>query len=156
VDSEIFLGNALSAVDGKSRLSIPAFIRNALIPAEPRHVYIGLHSRAPCLTVYGDSYAAYQVEELRRIRIKSEDDPAALDRADDRERGLFGGGRLVCDSGGRVVLSGPLRKFGRIDDKAMFIGHGDYAEVWNPKVALEVGGEKLKLYASYYLDGGDA
>lgn len=153
METEIFQGNALSAVDGKSRLSIPAFVRNALAPAEPRHVYIGMHGRSPCLTVYGDSYAAYQVEQLRRLRIKAEDSEADLDRYDDQERGIFGGGdRLVCDSGGRVGLPGLLRTFARLEDKAMFIGRGDYAEIWNPKVALEVGGERLKLFASYYLD----
>ena len=153
METEIFQGNALSAVDGKSRLSIPAFVRNALAPAEPRHVYIGMHGRSPCLTVYGDSYAAYQVEQLRRLRIKAEDSEADLDRYDDQERGIFGGGdRLVCDSGGRVGLPGLLRTFARLEDKAMFIGRGDYAEIWNPKVAIEVGGERLTLFASYYLD----
>ena len=61
-------------------------------------------------------------------------------------------GSSAGDSGGRVGLPGLLRTFARLEDKAMFIGRGDYAEIWNPKVALEVGGERLTLFASYYLD----
>ena len=76
MDSEIFQGNALSAVDGKSRLSIPAFIRNALIPAEPRGIYLGVHGRAPCLTVYGETYSAFLVAEQERLRLKGEESRA--------------------------------------------------------------------------------
>jgi len=90
VDSEIFQGNALSAVDGKSRLSIPAFIRNALIPAEPRGIYLGVHGRAPCLTVYGESYLAFLVAEQERLRLKGEDSGADPDMFEDLDRGLWG------------------------------------------------------------------
>ena len=152
MDSEIFQGNALSAVDGKSRLSIPAFIRNSLIPAEPRGIYVGAHSRVPCLTVYGETYSAYLVAEQERVRLKGEDKGADLDLFEDMERGLWGMGEKVnCDAGGRIVLGGLLREEGRIEDMALFIGRGRYAEIWNPKVALEIGGDRLQKIASYYL-----
>ena len=152
MESEIFQGNALSAVDGKARLSIPAFIRNALIPAEPRGIWLGMHGRAPCLTVYGESYSAYLVAEQERVRLKGEDNGADLDLFEDEERGLWGMGEKVnCDAGGRIVLNGLLREVGRIEDMALFVGRGRYAELWNPRVALEAGGDKLKLIASYYL-----
>jgi MraZ protein len=147
VDSEIFQGNALSAVDGKSRLSIPAFIRNALIPAEPRHIRLTVHGRSPCLMVHGDHYSAYMLAELDKR--ESGTDPDAFD---DAERGLWGmSEKLNCDAGGRIVLSGLLREEGRIEDMALFVGRGRYAELWNPKVAAEVGGDRLKTIASYYL-----
>ena len=147
MDSEIFQGNALSAVDGKSRLSIPAFIRNALIPAEPRHIHLTVHGRAPCLMVHGDNYSAHMLAELDKR--ESGADPDAFD---DAERGLWGmSERLNCDSGGRIVLSGLLREEGRIEDMALFVGRGRYAELWNPRVAVEVGGDRLKTIASYYL-----
>jgi MraZ protein len=152
VESEIFQGNALSAVDGKSRLSIPAFIRNVLAPAEPRHVHLTAHGRAPCLMVHGDSYSAYLVAEQERLRLKGEDNGADLDAFDDLERGLWGISEKVnCDAGGRIVLGGLLRDCGRIEDMALFVGRGRYAELWNPRVAAEVGGDKLKLIASFYL-----
>jgi MraZ protein len=147
VVSEIFQGNALSAVDGKSRLSIPAFIRNALIPAEPRHIHLTVHGRAPCLMVHGDSYSAHLLAEL-----DGRESGADPDSFDDQERGLWGmSERLNCDAGGRIVLSGLLREEGRIEDMALFVGRGRYAELWNPAVALEVGGDRLRTIASYYL-----
>jgi MraZ protein len=147
VNSEIFKGNALSAVDGKFRLSIPAFIRNALIPAEPRFVDITVHGRSPCLMVHGDTHSAYMIEQLDKAA-----ESADPDTFDDAERGLWGmSERLNCDSGGRIVLPGLLREEGRIEDMALFLGRGRYAELWNPHVALEVGGEQLKKLASYYL-----
>ena len=152
MDSEIFQGNALSAVDGKSRLSIPAFIRNALVPAEPRGIYLGVQGRAPCLTVYGESYLAFLVAEQERLRLKGEDSGADPDIFEDLDRGLWGTGeKVTCDSGGRIVLGGLLREEGRIEDMALFVGRGRYAEIWNPKVAVEVGGERLQKIASYYL-----
>jgi MraZ protein len=144
MDSEIFQGNALSAVDGKSRLSIPAFIRNALIPAEPRHVFLTVHGHSPCLMVHGDLHSAFMLAELDK-----RDDS---DACDDEERGLWGmTEKVTCDAGGRIVLSGLLREEGRIEDMALFVGRGRYAELWNPHVALEVGGERLQKIASYYL-----
>ena len=154
VDSEIFQGNALSAVDGKSRLSIPAFIRNALIPAEPRHIHLTVHGRAPCLMVHGDLHSAYMLAKL-----DERDASGDLDAFDDEERGLWGmSERLNCDAGGRIVLSGLLRDEGRIEDMALFVGRGRYAELWNPKVALEIGGDRLRTIAAYYLKqrGGKA
>jgi MraZ protein len=147
VDSEIFQGNAMSAVDGKSRLSIPAFIRNALIPAEPRHIILTVHGRAPCLMVHGDVHSAHMLAKL-----DEREEAGDLDAFDDDERGLWGmSERLMCDAGGRIVLSGLLRDAGRIEDMALFVGRGRYAELWNPHVAIDVGGERLKTIASYYL-----
>jgi DNA-binding transcriptional regulator/RsmH inhibitor MraZ len=61
--------------------------------------------------------------------------------------------KLTCDAGGRIVLTGLLREESRIEDLGLglFIGRGRYAELWNPHVALEVGGERLQKIASFYL-----
>ena len=152
MEAEIFQGNALSAVDGKSRLSIPAFIRNALVPAEPRGIYLGTAGRAPCLTVYGETYLAFLIAEQERLRLKGEDSGADPDIFEDLDRGLWGTGeKVTCDAGGRIVLGGLLREEGQIEDMALFVGRGRYAEIWNPKVAIEHGGERLQKIASYYL-----
>jgi MraZ protein len=160
VESEIFQGNALNAVDAKSRLSVPAFIRSVIDRAsDSRAVYIGAHGRMPCLTVYGVSYAEYLVGELDRMRLRDEDHGGDPDALEDRERGLFGmTERVNYDSGGRIVLNPLLREEARIDDLALFVGRGRFVEMWNPSVAVELGGEKLKKIASFYLKqrGGKA
>lgn len=151
MESEIFQGNALSAVDGKNRLSIPAFVRNVLPPAETRYVHVGKHPRSPCLTVYGDSYSRFLMERIKEDEEGSED-PFAID---DRERGLWGmGEKFGFDAGGRIVLNGLLRDLGQIGDAGLFVGRGRYAELWNPQIAYDVGGENLRLLAAYYLKRG--
>lgn len=150
---EIFQGNALNAVDAKSRLSVPAFVRSVLDrSSDARAVYIGTHGRMPCLTVYGQSYAEYLVGELDRLRLQGEAAGADPDLSEDQERGLFGmSERVNYDSGGRIVLHPLLREEARIDDLALFVGRGRFVEMWNPKVAAELGGDKLRKIAAFYL-----
>lgn len=150
---EIFQGNALNIVDAKARLSVPAFIRSVLDrSSDSRTVFIGKHERALCLTLYGSAYSEYLIGETERRRRLDEEkggDPAALD---DQGRNVFGiTERVTYDSGGRIVVSPFLREEGRIEDLALFIGQGRFVEMWNPKVALESGGDTLKRIASYYL-----
>ena len=157
---EIFQGNALNAVDAKSRLSVPAFIRSVLDrSSDARAVYIGTHGRMPCLTFYGPAYAEYLVGELDRLRLREEEKGADPDLLEDQERGLWGMSEKVnYDAGGRIVLHQLLRDEARIEDLALFVGRGRFVEMWNPKVAIELGGDKLKKIASFYLKqrGGKA
>lgn len=150
---EIFQGNALNAVDAKSRLSVPAFVRAVLDrSSDARAVYIGTHGRMPCLTLYGQSYAEYLVGEFDRLRLLGEDKGVDPDLFEDQERGLFGMSEKVgYDSGGRIVLHPLLREEARIDDLALFVGRGRFVEMWNPRLAAEMGGDKLKKIAAFYL-----
>lgn len=153
MESEIFQGNALNAVDAKSRLSVPAFIRSVLDrTSDARAVYIGTHGRMPCLTLYGAHYADYLVGELDRLRLRGEDKGADPDLLEDQERGLWGmSERVNYDAGGRIVLNQMLREEARIEDLALFVGRGRFVEMWNPAVAAEFGGERLRKIASFYL-----
>lgn len=150
---EIFQGNALNAVDAKSRLSVPAFVRSVLDrSSDARAVHIGAHGRMPCLTVFGQSYAEYLIGELDRLRLREEAAGADPDAFEDHERGLFGmSERVNYDAGGRIVLPPLLREEARIEDLALFVGRGRFVEMWNPSVAIEMGGDKLKKIASFYL-----
>lgn len=150
---EIFHGNALNAVDAKSRLSVPAFIRTVLDrSSDARAVYIGTHGRMPCLTLFGQSYSEYLIGELDRVRLRGEEKGADIDLFEDQERGLWGMGEKVnYDAGGRIVLHQLLRDEARIEDLALFVSRGRFVEMWNPRVAVEAGGEKLKRIASFYL-----
>ena len=46
----------------------------------------------------------------------------------------------------------------RIEDLALFVGRGRFVEMWNPRVAAELGGDKLRTIAAFYLKqrGGKA
>ena len=54
--------------------------------------------------------------------------------------------------GGRIVLPPMLRSLGRIEDLALFVGQGRFVELWNPRIAIEAGGEMLKQIATFYLE----
>lgn len=153
VDLEIFQGNALNAVDGKGRLSVPAFLRTILERnSDARSLYIGVHETDPCLVAYGNSYAEHVLRELERRRLAEEEKGGSLGSHDDRSRGVFGMADWVqYDPSGRVVLHPMIRSEGQIEDQALFVGNGRVVEIWNPKVALEHGGPNLQRIANYYM-----
>ncbi|HYI64835.1 MAG TPA: hypothetical protein VEW71_08130 [Allosphingosinicella sp.] len=157
---EIFQGNVLNAVDAKARLSVPAFIRSVLDrSSDKRIVYIGAHESKPCLTLYGDAYSSFLIGELERRRLAGEARGGDPDEIEELEAGLFGmTERVLYDSGGRIVLPAMLRRLAGIEDSALFISRGRFVELWNPKLALELGGDNRKRIASHYLDerGGKA
>jgi len=149
VDAETFLGNALNAVDGKGRLSVPAFIRSQLDrSSDSRIVMIGVHETKPCLTVYGAAYAAFMLEDYERRLRKAEEAGEDLEEMEDRAAGIFGGTeRIAYDSSGRIVLPGKLRNHAGIADLALFVGKHRYVEMWNPQTVLELGGERMRRIA---------
>jgi MraZ protein len=154
VDTEIFQGNALNGVDAKARLSVPTFVRSVLDrTSDARTIFLGKHERAPCLTLYGTAYSEYLIGETERRRRADEDRGIAATDLDDQGRGLFGmTERIGYDSGGRIVLPPMLRSLGRIEDLALFVGQGRFVELWNPRIAIEAGGEVLRQIATFYLE----
>ncbi len=45
-----------------------------------------------------------------------------------------------------------MRRKGKIEDLALFVGVGGTFEIWNPYVALESGDEDLRDLAAYRLE----
>ena len=154
VDPEIFTGNALNAVDAKGRLSVPAFIRSTLErTSDARIVSIGVHESRPCLTVFGQSHLEHMLREFDRRQLATEERGEDSDELDDRSAGVFGMiERVPYDGSGRIILPKLLRNEGRIDDLALFVSRARFVELWNPRVALAEGGERLKRIAAYYLE----
>ena len=56
------------------------------------------------------------------------------------------------DPSGRIILPPMMRRKGRIEDLALFVGVGGTFEIWNPHVALEHGDEDLRELAAYKLE----
>jgi MraZ protein len=64
----------------------------------------------------------------------------------DRSRILFGTTEtLRYDETGRIVLSPILKELGGIDRQALFLGAGDYFEIWSPEVLLAEPGLDARL-----------
>lgn len=151
---DFFNGSALNAVDAKGRLSVPAFVRNVIDrQSDARAIVVGAHEVSPCLTAYGRSYARNLYEEMERRRLVEEGKGAAVEEHYARARRLFGmTDDVPYDSSGRIVLPPMMRRKGRIEDLALFVGVGGIVEIWNPKVALAEGDRDLKEIAAYRLE----
>jgi MraZ protein len=150
----LFNGSALSAVDAKGRLSVPAFIRGVIERrSDARAVVIGMHEVSPCLSAYDRGYARFLFAENERRRLSEEaaGGDAAAHHA--RARRTFGLTEEVpYDTSGRIILPPMMRRKGRIEDLALFVGVGGTFEIWNPHLALESGDEDLRDLAAYRLE----
>ena len=153
VDLEhLFNGSALNAVDAKGRLSVPAFIRSVIERrSDARAIIIAAHEVDPCLIAYDRNYARhlYLENERRRLSEEAAEPQAHFARA----RRTFGVTEEVpYDTSGRIILPPMMRRKGRIDDLALFIGTGGTFEIWNPQLALQSGDPELSELAAYRLE----
>lgn len=130
---EFFTGYALNAVDAKNRLSIPAEYR-VVIQARTgaKDLRIAPSRNAPCLIGYDRSHFA-RMKADHDARFASE-----ASRARDRDAAaIFATATPVSlDDAGRIVLPPVMRKLRRIGGHALFVGCGDFFEIWNPYAYL--------------------
>jgi MraZ protein len=151
---DFFQGSALNAVDAKGRLSVPAFVRSVIERrSDSRAIVVGAHEIAPCLTAYGRNYAKNLWADLERRRLAEEDRGGTLDDHYARARRAFGMTEDVpYDPSGRIVLPTMMRRKGKIEDLALFVGIGGIVEIWNPRIALVEGDRDLKEIAAWRLE----
>ena len=149
----LFNGSALTAVDSKGRLSVPAFIRGVIERrSDAKAVVLGAHEIDPCLTAYDRGYARNLHAEHERRRLNEETSGGSAAHYA-RARRTFGLTEDVpYDSSGRIILPPMMRRKGRIEELALFVGAGGTFEIWNPHLALESGDEDLRALAAYRLE----
>lgn len=150
----LFNGSALNAVDGKGRLSIPAFIRGVVERrSDAKAIIIGAHEVDPCLTAYDRGFARNLHIENERRRLLEEAQTGGDSSHYRRARRTFGLTEDVpYDPSGRIILPPMMRRKGQIEDLALFVGVGGTFEIWNPWLALEQGDEDLRELAAYRLE----
>jgi MraZ protein len=151
---DFFQGSALNAVDAKGRLSVPAFVRSVIERrSDSRAIVVGAHEVSPCLTAYGRNFARNLYNEMERRRLVEEERGGTLEDHYARARRLFGMTEDVpYDPSGRIVMPPMMRRKGKIEDLALFVGVGGIVEIWNPRIALEEGDRDLKEIAAYRLE----
>ena len=82
--------------------------------------------------------------EIERRRLAEEERGGTLDDHYARARRTFGMTEDVpYDPSGRIVLPPMMRRKGKIEDLALFVGIGGIVEIWNPRIALEEGDADL-------------
>jgi len=141
----LFSGSALTAVDAKGRLSVPAFIR-AVVERRggSKEILIGLQEGACCLKAFDQTYLVALNRENERRRLAEETGGGTLVTHHQRQRRDFGYAEPApYDTSGRIILPARLRRRGRIEGLALFVGIGPSFEIWNPKLAIESGDPDL-------------
>ena len=140
-------------MDAKGRLSVPAFVRTVIERrSDARAIVVGAHEVSPCLTAYGRNYARNLSRRLERRRL-AEEEQATRTTHYARARRMFGMTEDVpYDPSGRIVLPPMMRRKGKIEDLALFVGVGGTFEIWNPRIALVEGDRDLKEIAAWRLE----
>ncbi len=142
VSPAYFHGHALVSVDAKNRLSVPASFREVIeARSGARVVLVAPHEREACLIGYDRARAA-RLQELIERRFGDDFGP----ERDDFARIAFGASEPAhWDDTGRIVLSPTMKELGEIGRQCIFLGAGDYFELWNPERLLEAKGQDRRL-----------
>jgi MraZ protein len=149
---ELFSGSGLEAVDARGRVHLPRFVRETLARRSDSHsAMLGVHETDDCLTGFDPGYAQVVHAELERRRLRDEAAGIA-DAHHGRIRRAFGlTEERQIDDNGRIALPDLIRRRGRIEGLALFVGTGGAFEVWDPERARAEGGEELRALADYWL-----
>jgi MraZ protein len=143
-----FLSHALNAVDAKGRVSVPSSFRSTVDLRVRTYGIAGDEVRATELMIGmhadGDRLRSYDVVGTRQLMAEITEGFADLP-ARERREALNKARRseistllpVAYDGAGRMVLPPFLRSEAGIGDTALFLGLGDYFEIWNPLKARE-------------------
>lgn len=146
----LFNSSALCTVDAGGGVSLPPFVRATLERrSDSPAVVIGLHETDPCLRAYDRGYVRILHADHERCR-PAESSPEAYHA---RARRIFGfTEEASCGLDGRITLPPLMRRKGKIENLALFVGTGGTFEIWNPQVALEAGDVALRELAAWRLE----
>lgn len=136
-----FRGTFDQKIDQKGRLSVPSAFRKVAELADPEYVAPPAKGQpgvpATITLVMADPaqryLEGYTIEGMRmvdaQIDERSESDPL---RAYLEEIYYGSATQLQIDGDGRIILPLALRQKLRLDSDTLFVGKGNYFELWNP------------------------
>ena len=106
----------------------------------------------PCLTAYDPGFRRVLLADSERLRLRGEEAGGGEDAHHQRLRRMFGlSEETAIDAGGRVRLPALMRRLGRIEGLALFVGTGGAFEIWNPELAAASADEGLSALARFRL-----
>lgn len=126
----------------KNRLSVPSALRETVeARSGVKALVLGPAEHAPCLVGYDVSHYE-RLQAGLAAQFAGDFGPARSVKA----RTLFGlAEQLKYDDTGRIVLSPTLRDLGELQADALFLGAGDYFELWAPELLLAEEGQDPRL-----------
>ncbi len=127
-----FLGSALTTIDPKGRMAIPAAFRNPIIANSNGEsaVVFSFNAQGQCLQGYGTERLNALLEQMRRR------EEIANETGEEFRTELFGGPRfnststISFDGSGRLILPKMLVAMARIEKHVFFSGNGTDFSVW--------------------------
>jgi MraZ protein len=122
----MFLNQYQHSFDDKGRLTIPSKFRE--LPAEGAFVVQGLDRNLMVLPP-----PVFQILYDRLMAMSLTDPSARLLR-----RIILGNAlQVVPDSVGRILLQPNLKEYASLKENVVFVGQGDYFEIWSPELWKE-------------------
>ncbi|MBI4732173.1 MAG: division/cell wall cluster transcriptional repressor MraZ [Chloroflexi bacterium] len=122
----MFLNQYHHSFDDKGRLTIPAKFR--ILPEEGAYVIQGLDRNLMVLPP-----DVFRVIYDRLMAMSLTDPGARLLR-----RVILGNAlQVMPDGAGRILLTPNLRDFAGLESEVVFVGQGDYFEIWSPSLWQE-------------------
>jgi MraZ protein len=117
--------------------------------SDSRTVVIGVHETDPCLRAYDRGYVRILHADHERCRLA--ESSSETDHA--RARRIFGFTEEASYGlEGQITLPPLMRRKGKIEHLALFVGTGGTFEIWNPQLALDGGDVGLRELATWRLD----
>ncbi|MFH1523854.1 MAG: division/cell wall cluster transcriptional repressor MraZ [Chloroflexota bacterium] len=119
----MFLNQYQHSFDDKGRLTIPAKFRQ--LPEEGAYVVQGLDRNLMVLPP-----ESFQILYDRIMGLSLTEPSARLLR-----RAILGNALHVnLDGAGRILLTPKLRDYAELKSEVVFVGQGDYFEIWSPEL----------------------
>lgn len=140
-----FLGSALTTIDPKGRMAIPASFRNPIIANSNSEssVVFSYNAQAQCLQGCGTQRLAALLEQMRRR------EELANESGDEFRTEVFGGPRfnttatISFDGSGRLILPRMLVAMAKIEKHVFFSGNGTDFSVWGVEHLLAMDDPRL-------------
>lgn len=152
-----YFGYGLSGVDDKGRVSVPARLRSTLeANSSGRTLYVSRHPVAPCLMAYDRLFHEELPDFLLRLAEEEGQGKERKPTQSELARAAGVSDELPFDGSGRFVLPPFMRRTGKIETKALFVGALDIVEIWNPEIALTADcvPAATREVAEFLLEGG--
>ncbi len=137
-----FSGAYVNGIDAKHRLSVPAPLRETVeTRSATKAIVLAAAEHAPCLMGFDVTHFE-RIQADLSARFAGDFGPGRSMAA----RDLFGmADTLKYDDSGRIILTPILLELGELKGDALFLGAGDYFELWSPAAMLAREGQDPRL-----------
>tara|TARA_B110000858_G_C17487227_1_gene329933 strand:+ start:139 stop:561 length:423 start_codon:yes stop_codon:yes gene_type:complete len=120
----IFLSSFTGTIDKKNRISVPSNFKNT-IKISKEKIYLFKSLKNPCIEIYLEN-------KINSIIASVEEEDFFSTKKDDIKTAILSDlEEIIIDNDGRFTLREDHKKFSKITKEIIFVGKGNYFEVWD-------------------------